>query len=69
MAPGPMGMSMDHDGASGMRERLFNGGSSLRAFDFERDELMFREEYLYQQPVYQARQPTYKPYYVERRGF
>ena len=31
--------------------------------------VVVREEYLYSQPVYQARQPTYKPYYVERRGF
>ena len=31
--------------------------------------VVVREEYHYQQPVYQARQPSYRPYYVERRGF
>ena len=31
--------------------------------------VVVREEYHYSQPVYHARQPTYKPYYVERRGF
>ena len=31
--------------------------------------VVVREEYLYSPPVYQARQPVYKPYYVERRGF
>ncbi len=31
--------------------------------------VVVREEYHYAQPVYQARQPAYKPYYVERRGF
>ncbi len=31
--------------------------------------VVVREEYHYSQPVYQARQPAYRPYYVERRGF
>ena len=31
--------------------------------------VVVREDYLYSPPVYQARQPAYKPYYVERRGF
>jgi outer membrane lipoprotein SlyB len=31
--------------------------------------VVVREEYHYPQPVYQARQPSYRPYYVERRGF
>jgi outer membrane lipoprotein SlyB len=31
--------------------------------------VVVHEEYRYAQPVYQARQPVYKPYYVERRGF
>lgn len=31
--------------------------------------VVVREEYRYSQPVYQARQPVYKPYFVERRGF
>jgi hypothetical protein len=31
--------------------------------------VVVREEYHYAPPVYQARQPVYKPYYVERRGF
>jgi len=31
--------------------------------------VVVREEYHYSKPVYPARQPVYKPYYVERRGF
>ena len=31
--------------------------------------VVVREEYFYSPPVYQARQPAFKPYYVERRGF
>ena len=31
--------------------------------------VVVREEYHYSPPVYQARQPSYRPYYVERRGF
>lgn len=31
--------------------------------------VVVREEFHYAQPVYQARQPVYRPYYVERRGF
>jgi outer membrane lipoprotein SlyB len=31
--------------------------------------VIVREEIHYSQPVYQARQPSYRPYYVERRGF
>jgi outer membrane lipoprotein SlyB len=31
--------------------------------------VVVREEYHYSPPVYQARQPSYQPVYVERRGF